>query len=50
MQPVYRIERNPLPRMDEMLNGREHTDCFENRVAGYFKAATQGSWDEVWDD
>ena len=50
LQPIYRIERNPLPWMDEMLNGMEHTNFFENRATEYSKAATQGSWDEVWDD
>ena len=50
LQPIYRIERNPLPWMDEMLNGLEHTNFFENRATEYSKAATQGSWDEVWSD
>ena len=50
LQPIYRTERNPLPWMDEMLNGMEHTNFFENRATEYSKAATQGSWDEVWDD
>ena len=50
LQPIYRIERNPLPWMDEMLNGMEHTNFFENRATEYSKAATQGNWDEVWDD
>ena len=49
LQPIYRIERNPLPWMDEMLNGMEHTNFFENRATEYSKAATQGSWEEVWD-
>jgi ribonucleoside-diphosphate reductase beta chain len=50
LQPIYRLERNPLPWMDEMLNGMEHTNFFENRATEYSKAATQGTWDEVWDD
>ncbi len=50
LQPIYRIERNPLPWMDEMLNGMEHTNYFENRATEYSKAATRGSWDEVWND
>ena len=49
LQPIYRIERNPLPWMDEMLNGAEHTNFFENRSTEYSKAATQGTWDEVWE-
>jgi ribonucleoside-diphosphate reductase beta chain len=48
LQPIYRLEKNPLPWMDEMLNGIEHTNFFENRATEYSKAATQGTWDEVW--
>ncbi len=49
LQPVYRIEANPLPWMEEMLNGVEHTNFFENRSTEYSKAATQGSWEEAFD-
>ncbi len=48
LQPIFRIEKNPLPWMDEMLNGAEHTNFFENRATEYSKAATQGSWEDVW--
>jgi ribonucleoside-diphosphate reductase beta chain len=48
LQPIYRLEKNPLPWMDDMLNGIEHTNFFENRATEYSKAATQGTWDEVW--
>lgn len=48
-QPLYKIEKNPLPWMDEILNGVEHTNFFENRVTEYTKAATQGTWDEAFD-
>jgi ribonucleoside-diphosphate reductase beta chain len=49
LQPIYQnIERNPLPWMDEIMNGVEHTNFFENRVTEYTKAATQGSWDEAF--
>lgn len=48
MQPLYKIEKNPLPWMDEILNGVEHTNFFENRVTEYTKAATTGSWDEAF--
>ena len=49
LQPIYRIEKNPLPWLDEMLNGMEHANFFENRSTEYSRAATQGSWDDVWD-
>ncbi|MEX2455497.1 MAG: ribonucleotide-diphosphate reductase subunit beta [Rhodospirillaceae bacterium] len=48
LQPIYRLERNPLAWMDEMLNGMEHTNFFENRSTEYSKAATKGTWEEVW--
>lgn len=46
--PIYEIEKNPLPWMDEMLNGVEHANFFENRVTEYSKGTTQGTWDEVF--
>lgn len=45
---VYMTDKNPLPWLDEILNGVEHTNFFENRVTEYTKAATIGSWDEVF--
>ncbi len=48
MQPMYGNAKNPLPWLDEILNGVEHTNFFENRVTEYTRAATQGSWEEVW--
>lgn len=47
--PIYGADKNPLPWMDEMLNGVEHTNFFENRVTEYSKGTTQGSWDDVFD-
>ncbi len=44
----YGVTRNPLPWMDEMLNGLEHANFFENRATEYSKAATQGSWEEAF--
>jgi ribonucleoside-diphosphate reductase beta chain len=48
LQPIYRIERNPLPWLDVMLNGVEHTNFFENRATEYSKAATRGTWEEAF--
>ncbi len=48
LQPVFGIEKNPLPWMDEMLNGAEHVNFFENRATEYSKASTQGTWEEVF--
>ena len=49
LQPIYRVEANPLPWLDAMLNGVEHTNFFENRSTEYSRAATQGSWEEAFD-
>jgi len=48
LQPVFGIEKNPLPWMDQMLNGAEHTNFFENRATEYSKASTQGTWEDVF--
>ena len=48
-EPVYRIDKNPLPWMEEMLNGVEHTNFFENRATEYSKAATRGTWEEPFE-
>jgi ribonucleoside-diphosphate reductase beta chain len=50
LDAVYGIEKNPLPWMDEMLNGAEHTNFFENRATEYSKASTRGSWEEVFSE
>jgi ribonucleoside-diphosphate reductase beta chain len=48
LQPAFGIAKNPLPWMDAMLNGAEHTNFFENRATEYSKASTQGSWEEAF--
>lgn len=49
LEPIFGIEKNPLPWMDEMLNGAEHTNFFENRATEYSRASTQGSWEDVFE-
>ena len=48
LQPIYNVDVNPLPWMDEMLNAVEHTNFFENRATEYSKAATTGTWEEAF--
>ena len=48
LQPMYRIEKNPLPWLDSILNGVEHTNFFENRATEYSKASTQGNWEDAF--
>lgn len=48
LDPIYGIDKNPLPWMDQMLNGAEHTNFFENRATEYAKASTQGTWEDAF--
>jgi len=49
LKEIYMVDQNPLPWLDEILNGVEHANFFENRVTEYTKAATTGTWEEVFD-
>ena len=48
LKPNFGVEDNPLPWLDWVLNGVEHTNFFENRATEYAKGALTGSWSEVW--
>ena len=48
LKPNFCVEDNPLPWLDWVLNGVEHTNFFENRATEYAKGALTGSWSEVW--
>lgn len=48
LDPIYDVEKNPLPWMDEMLNGAEHANFFESRATEYSKASTEGTWEDVF--
>ncbi len=50
LEAEYNIEQNPMPWMDAILNGVEHTNFFENRSTEYSKAATEGSWEEAFEE
>jgi ribonucleoside-diphosphate reductase beta chain len=43
------FERNPLPWLEELLNGVEHANFFEQRATEYTRAGATGSWGDVWD-
>ena len=49
LQAIHHHDSNPLPWLDEILNGVEHANFFENRATEYSKAATRGSWEEAFD-
>lgn len=47
LKNIFYIDKNPIPWIDAMINGVEHTNFFENRATEYAKAATTGNWDDV---
>ncbi len=48
LDPLYHVERNPLPWLDDMLNAVEHANFFENRSTEYSRASTTGTWEEAF--
>ena len=50
LNPMFHVESNPLPWLDEMLNAVEHANFFENRSTEYSRASTLGTWEEAFSD
>lgn len=50
LKPVFGTDKNPLPWMDQMLNGAEHANFFENRATEYSKASTEGTWEDIFSE
>ena len=48
LKGIFKVKKNPLPWVEEMINAPTHTNFFENRATDYAKGATKGSWEEVW--
>ncbi|AZL16136.1 ribonucleotide-diphosphate reductase subunit beta [Rickettsiales endosymbiont of Stachyamoeba lipophora] len=48
LREIYMVEKNPLPWLDEILNGVEFANFFESRVTEYTKSATTGSWEDAF--
>lgn len=48
MKGIFKIKRNPLPWVEEMINAPTHTNFFENRSTDYAKGALSGKWDDIW--
>ena len=44
----YKVKDNPLPWLEWVLNGADHTNFFENRVTEYEVAGLTGKWDDVY--
>lgn len=50
MKPLYHVESNPLPWLDDMLNAVEHANFFENRSTEYSRASTLGTREEAFEE
>ena len=48
LKGVFKVKKNPLPWVEEMINAPTHTNFFENRATDYAKGALSGDWMEVW--
>ena len=48
MKGIFKVKRNPLLWVEEMINAPTHTNFFENRATDYARGALQGKWDDVW--
>ena len=48
LKGVFKVKKNPLPWVEEMINAPTHTNFFENRATDYSKGALSGNWDTVW--
>ncbi len=48
MKKIFGSDVNPLPWLDYMLNGVEHTNFFENRATEYSRASTTGNWQDIF--
>jgi len=48
MKGIFKVKKNPLPWVEEIINAPIHTNFFENRATDYAKGALSGSWDDVW--
>jgi ribonucleoside-diphosphate reductase beta chain len=48
MKGTFKVKKNPLQWVEEMINAPTHTNFFENRATDYAKGALSGKWDDVW--
>ena len=48
LKGIFKVKKNPLPWVEEMINAPTHTNFFENRATDYAKGALTGNWGDVW--
>jgi ribonucleoside-diphosphate reductase beta chain len=48
LKGIFKVKKNPLPWVEQIINSPAHVNFFENRSTDYAKGALAGSWDQVW--
>ena len=48
LKGIFKVKKNPLLWVEEMINAPTHTNFFENRATDYAKGALSGDWEDVW--
>jgi ribonucleoside-diphosphate reductase beta chain len=48
LKGIFKVKKNPLPWVEEMINAPVHGNFFENRVTDYAKGTLKGTWEDVW--
>jgi ribonucleoside-diphosphate reductase beta chain len=48
LAPIFEAQSNPLPWVDVIVFGKEHTNFFENRATDYSKGAIEGNWEDAF--
>ena len=50
LKPNFKVKDNPLPWLEWVLNGADHTNFFENRVTEYEVAGLTGTWHDAYEE
>lgn len=48
MKGIFKVKKNPLPWVEEMLGAPEHSSFFEIKSSAYSKGSLTGDWGKVW--
>jgi len=48
LKGIFKVKKNPLPWVEEMINAPTHSNFFETRVTDYAKGSLSGTWEDVW--
>jgi len=48
LRGIFKVKKNPLPWVDEMVVAPSHSNFFEQQESSYAKGALSGSWGQVW--